>query len=573
MIGALVYLQVTSLKNTAKSRVQRLKNPRYLFAALVGAVYFLILFFGRRSGIPGGPRPDWVELFGGFALFVAVVVAWILPSSRAALAFSEAEVAHLFPAPVRRRTLIHYKLIKSQLTILASTALIALVSHRWAFLAGSMWLHAAGWWLICSLYNLHLIGASFARERLQLAGLSVFRRRVVVLAAVGLVAGTTLFFYRNRPPDPTGNDLADIWALGAYVSRILGTAPVSWLLVPFRIVVRPMVATDLGAFAVAVWPVVLFLVAHYVWVVRSDVAFEEASVALAQKRADEAASRHGPGGKLKKRRKDPFVLLPTGMPSMAFLWKGLLGAGPFYYPQYWFVAGGVLCLGEILLGRNPLYRPLVGTLLAFCTAVGLYGLIFGPILARRGLAGLLQRIDVAKIYPVRGWQIVLGELLCPVVIFCMFEWIVLSLLLLAVLFLKTGTDISAAMVLAAWLCSWLVLVPVSALLFALNFTGALYFPAWVSSATHSEGGFEKVGHRLLFFVGYMVVLAVALLPAALFASVPVGIFMVVGLPVMAVVTGSLTASAILVVELGVAIMWLGKRFEQFDLSVELGHNS
>src|SRR5262245_35162357 len=98
MIGALVYLQLTSLKNSLKARVQRLRNPRYLFAALVGVAYFYFFLFRSNGHKPvpmPGPAmpatavvgPALLEVFGGCALFVAIVLVWILPKGRAALAF------------------------------------------------------------------------------------------------------------------------------------------------------------------------------------------------------------------------------------------------------------------------------------------------------------------------------------------------------------------------------------------------------------------------------------------------------------------------------------------------------
>ena len=49
-------------------------------------------------------------------------------------AFTEAEVAFLFPAPVPRQVLVHFKLLKSQLRILFSALLFALLSLRFRFL-------------------------------------------------------------------------------------------------------------------------------------------------------------------------------------------------------------------------------------------------------------------------------------------------------------------------------------------------------------------------------------------------------------------------------------------------------
>ena len=54
----------------------------------------------------------------------------LTPNERAALTFTEAEVAFLFPAPVSRRTLIHFKLLKSQLGILFATLIFSLLTNR-----------------------------------------------------------------------------------------------------------------------------------------------------------------------------------------------------------------------------------------------------------------------------------------------------------------------------------------------------------------------------------------------------------------------------------------------------------
>ena len=77
--------------------------------------------------------PDNQVLFesvGALALFIILLLAWIIPHQRAALTFTEAEVAFLFPAPISRRTLIHFKLLRSQTAILFTTLLLTLVTNR-----------------------------------------------------------------------------------------------------------------------------------------------------------------------------------------------------------------------------------------------------------------------------------------------------------------------------------------------------------------------------------------------------------------------------------------------------------
>lgn len=585
MIRALVYLQLTSLRNVLLGRFKRLRNPRYFLAALVGAAYFYLIFFRTGSSRPHGvrsmppfpagsvPSADWLEPLGALVLFVAVVLTWILPNSRAALAFTEAEVAFLFPAPVPRKTLVHFKLIKSQFGILLSSVILTLISNRWTFLGGSVWIHAVGWWLIFSVYNLHLVGASFARERLLGFGVDATRRRLIACGLLVLLGAVTWFFMGRALTLPSEGDVQDVPSLVKYFETVLASPPLSWVLVPFRWVVRPFLATNLAGLLSTVWPVLLLVFGHYIWVVLSEVAFEEASVALAQKRAERVAALragHWSTQAPAKKRREPFALASQGFPSVAFLWKSLIAAGPVYYPKYWFVAGGVFFAVFHWFFRSPVYAPLVKAIGVFLGVISVYGLLFGPVLARRGLALMLERIDLLKGYPLRGWQVVFGELLCPVVILCTFEWVVLGLLGLALALSSKGHGLTSSVLGSGLMSAGLLITPLAGMLFALNYAGALYFPAWMSATTQHGAGIEKVGQRLIFFVGYLIVLVLAMLPSLLFGAVP---FLLIHLYLdglaLAILLGSVTACAVLVGEFAVVIWWLGRRFERFDLSVEL----
>jgi len=57
MIGALVYLQLTSLRNALSQRLRRLRQPRYLVGAIVGLAYFYFFFF--RHFFAGHRRWPW----------------------------------------------------------------------------------------------------------------------------------------------------------------------------------------------------------------------------------------------------------------------------------------------------------------------------------------------------------------------------------------------------------------------------------------------------------------------------------------------------------------------------------
>ena len=121
-----------------------------------------------------------------------------------------------------------------------------------------------------------------------------------------------------------------------YVGSLLSTEALSWLLLPARWVVEPLLATDSRSFLFALGPALLVYAAHYAWVLRSEVAFEEASIAKAQKRAARvSAMRAGNwrfGNAERKAQSAPFALSKASRPELAFLWKNLLSSAAYLRP-------------------------------------------------------------------------------------------------------------------------------------------------------------------------------------------------------------------------------------------------
>jgi ABC-2 type transport system permease protein len=78
-----------------------------------------------------------------------------------------------------------------------------------------------------------------------------------------------------------------------------------------------------------------------------------------------------------------------------------------------------------------------------------------------------------------------------------------------------------------------------------------------------------MGQQILYAVGLSLTMVVALLPASLVAAVVFFIALWVIGPIGAGALGLLAVLVCLGTEIALAILWLGKRFEHFDLSVEL----
>lgn len=577
MISALAYLQYQSFLNRTTYRFKRLKQPKYLIGAAFGFVYLYFYFY---RFLFGGGRQPWsgtlsspvnllaFQHLGALVLLVIVFVAWLFPNQRAALVFTEAEVAFLFPAPITRRALIQYKLLRSQIRIFFTTFLIVLFTHR----SGHPWFRAAGWWLVLSTLNLHFLGSSFARTMLLDRGVSTRTRRwVVVILAVAIVVGALVWVKRTIP----ALDFATVhgWDdIRDYILRVLGAGPMFYVLTPFRLVLRPYFAQDATSFLLALAPALLVLAAHYAWVVSSDTAFEEASVEASQKAAERMARARAGNwqmarGKL-KRKGAPFALRPVGPAPVALLWKNLISVGQAFTLRLLLrLAIIAVVLSAFAMSQTHErggWLPVIGSLSAILV---FWSLLIGPRMLRQDLRQDLLLADVLKTFPMRGWQIVLGELLAPVAVLAAFQW--LLLIVAAGFLLHVGTG-AGPWVLSTAVAAAMVLPTVDLVLVLTLNAAVLLFPAWMQIGKDAPRGIEATGQRVIFLVIQWLVLLVALLPAAVaFLIIYIPLDMAFS-PAAAIPLSSLAAALVVAGESALGIMLLGRVFERFDLSKELG---
>jgi len=586
VISAFFYLQATTLKNRLVQRIKRLKQPKYLFGAIAGAFYFYFFFFRKVIGgvfsgqhAPAAPTlpvelAPYLTSFGALLIFVVIAISWVLPSGRAALQFTEAEVAFLFPAPITRKRLIHFKLLRSQITILISTFFLSLIFRRASYLGGSPLMHAVGWWVILSTLSLHFIAASFARERLLSLGVHTNRRRAIALTALTALVCGSVWWLRSHVAPPSTADFNNAETLIRYFGNVLQSPPVGWILAPFALIVRPYFAGDLSSFSLVIGPALAVMALHYLWVVRADVSFEEASIDHARKQAEQvAAIRSGewprrpdrPG----KARPAPFALKPQGNIPMAFLWKNLVAMGPFFRIRTWLLFATLILGFHVWARTTHLSREVYGAVAACSLGFGAWLLVVGPMFMRQNVRLMVTHFDLLKSYPLRGWQVVLGSLTSPIVILAAIEW--LLLMLGTPVFGISGRAVAIAPALFAFgvLGIALILPPLTGMMLSIPFAATLYFPAWVENSAGRGGGIEMMGQRLIFFAGYVVVLLVALLPAVLCGGLAIfALAWLIG-KAAAIVIGAIVGSIILSAEFVATVWWLGERFEHFDLSREL----
>jgi ABC-2 type transport system permease protein len=589
MISALLYLRGMSAKNWVLQRITRLRQPKYLVGAVVGVAYFWFFFF-RRVFVPVGPAgvmpagvPTEFQAVPLFFIFVPVVVitvirlvgAWVAPTNKPGLAFTEAEVAFLFPAPMTRRMLVNYKLLSAQVTILLSSAFVALISNRWQILGGNAITHAIGWWVIFSTLSLHTTGAAFTVARLIAGGVSKLTRQIVVTGIIILIIAVTAYTIWRTAPPPTEAQMENPLRLLPYFAGLTNLGALRWVALPFKIVLGPFLAPNWPEFFQALGPALLVLVAHYIWVMRAETSFEEASIALAEKRtATLAAMREGKfrfGSAPIKARRGPFRLASAGgRPEIAFLWKNLLSTRPYFNPRVFLTVALLIIVGHSWLANGTeSQRAILGVVGPLSLLLGGYTLVLGPQFARQDLRSDLGNADLLKTYPLRGWQVVLGELLTPVAILSGILW--LALLTAALCLGSTrshsvwltpefrGTAALCLAVVAPLFCLLQLMVPNAA---------TLLFPSWAQTTRTRERGIDVMGQRIIFVLGQLLVILVALLPVVLFAT----LLWFAAHWIMGEAASTAVATAgvlgVLAVEVSLGLMWLGRRFERLDLSSE-----
>lgn len=569
MISALLFLQIHSVKNRLLLRIRRMKQPKYLFGAIVGGLYFYSVFFRNVAfaRYSNGSQPSFSSEFepvAALVFFVILFLGWLLPHERAALTFSEAEIAFLFPAPVSRNGLIHFKLLRSQFTVLFSTIFLAFLSRR----SGNFAIRALGWWTILSTMNLHFIGASFARTMLLDRGITNARRRVIVMLVVGALAAGVFWWCKHAIPAPSAKDLASLSSLGYFFRHAVQSGPLPYLLAPFQMIVHPFFTNTLPDFALAMIPALMLMAAHYLWVMWSNVSFEEASINKSQKVAERVASiRSGKARSIPtKKKRAPFRLAPIGNPAVAIMWKNLMGVSG---GMSWRFLIPVMIFGFIFMsnGRHGDWLSLIGMLLVMFFVISL---VLGAQFVRQDFRHDLPMMDVLKTFPMAAWQIVLGELLASVVVLTAVQWIVL-LVAVAVLeqgFGLYGVGIGSRMVFAASLA---VLCPMlNTISLLIPNAAVLMFPGWFQHGKDGPPqGIEAMGQRLIFSIGQFLVFGLSLVPAgAVFAGVFFLLTTVGVMTIIAVLLSSIVAAAVLGGEAALGVMLLAKLFRKYDVSSE-----
>jgi len=566
MFRTFLYVTRCSMTNRLRRRVQRLREPRYLIGLIVGAAYMYLMFFRRGLRGPRGTAgvsmlaqmAGPIQLIGSVVLLAGAAIAWVVPGAGTPITFSRAEVQFFFTAPVTRRELLHYKLLRSQIAILFSSALTTLVM-RPGTLVGS-WMFLVGLWVVLMGLRLHLMGVALTRSSLARHGRSAIVRQwlplAIVIGAVGAVAAQVAANW------PALAAMPSVEAAFADVQRLSLTGAAGIVLWPFRALVQlPLSMTPLEFVARA--PVALGLVAlNYVWVLRADAAFEEASADHAERAArDRKAPRA-----VVRAAAAPFRLAPDGPAETAILWKNLILLGRYVSLRTLLRVLPLIVLAGIALQGGS--RSIGALIAAISLPLAAMAVVMGPQMMRNDLRQDLAHLALLKTWPVRGATIVRGQVLAPAVVVTAITWL---LLLAAAIFggeLRSRGAGSGEMLrhFASYLAAAAVLAPALIVVQTIVQNGlAVLFPAWVAVGASRARGIDAMGQRLLLMGASLLTLALAILPGAIVGGgVALGVYALTG--TLLIVLPALLTAVVVCAECWAATELLGRVLDRTDVT-------
>ena len=565
MTSAFVYLVACSFRNRVRSQLRRLRQPRYLAGLVVGLLYLYLIFLrpGSRSGQPaiGSSFMEFpaaaMQAAMSVVLFIAVAAAWLVPTKRGAIDFTRSEVQFLFTAPVTRRQLIHYKLLRGQLGALLSSGIFMLLMRPGDGLTALRVM--LGLWITLGLVNLHLIGVGLSRASLVEHGASGRRRfgipALVVAGSVATLLWVVASNWAMLESLESGRELF------RELVRLATTGVAGVILWPFRSAVALTLAASPGEFGWAFGVVAALFVLNYAWVVRSDTAFEEASAEIAEKRVRDPM---GARPKVAKRLKAPFHLAPRGRIETAILWKNLI-----LVSRYVSVATLARLLPLVIIfgvAFSQSSRAGLAEMMGFFSVTIIVMLVLmGPMLARNDLRQDLSNLAVLKTWPVSGRTLLRGEVLAPTVLLSVAALILIvaAASLLTPTLMKAGVSWSDQL---GYIVSAILVAPTLILgQVVLQNAIAVLLPAWAGLGSSRSRGIDAMGQRILLTFGTFVGLMIGLIPAALIAG-GVGVTLYAMTDRVMIVIPALASAVVVLAECWVATELLGLVLDRTDVS-------
>jgi hypothetical protein len=523
-----------------------LRQPKYLAGTVVGACWMTFLFARPllRSNAPvhfvgvidfAEDLTPTVHRLAGLALTVLLALPWLLPWGRLGLPFREAELTLLLQAPLSRRQVIHYGLLKSSLGVVISALLVTLLlgaggplDRVRAFLGALMLFF---FWDLNSKWR-----ALFLLRQREVSWVTALVRRAGVTLGIGALL-VSLGASAMRLAQVAFEQLRGAGEPEAVVERL---AAVPWppllsaLTAPARWLARPALAQGWGTFAVAALPALALIAVQRELVLRCPARFEESALAQARSRDTwRSRNRRSPGPSSWGRRLRTFPLPAAGEPAVAVLWKNVMRVSrvPLVH------AAAVVVALLVLLAVVPALLGLDEVIYGITIVLGLISSAAIPMLGgtswKNDLRSELAHIELVRTWPVPARRFVTAQVASPALLAFLTSCACLGLALSGFLgsrFRAALLDVpsridpggpTVPLLGSGSGTALLVLLGVLPLLAGATFVSSamqnlmvLVAPAWMAQGPDANRGVAAFGQRLVVAMGVFLGFALALVPSA-----------------------------------------------------------
>lgn len=496
-------------------------------------------FVGSLQSAPSvlsGPFATAQDDLISLGLFAATTCIVLFSSGEASVYFTASEVAYLFPAPVTRKQLLTYKLIKSLMGIIGISVFIMLLSMS---RIQSSLSRLIGTVLTISFLQLVTMNVAFLRQILE-HKVHLWIRRVL-----GTGLGLLVLIAVNQMMQSAA--MGD-WA--AVMKTIHGSTVGRCLLAPFSVFTSMLRATDLNSFFIAVAIVLVIDASLLILAFRLDALSLEAAFAISEKVTAKLKLVQSKGvwqafgtptSAVAKRR---VVQLPFWAGVGPVVWQRMTTTFRASTQLFWMLGAAVLVAAGIVYavaksGPGAAVAPFFG--------VGAMG--YMSLLVCLTLQNDIERVGFLKSLPLRTVSIVIGEMLGFVVLLS-----VTQLLFMAGIMYFFPQQF-------LWvLCGMALTFPLNFLLFGVDKLVFYIYPTRLAKG--APGDFQNSGKQMIFIALKMSILGACLLVMGL-STLPAALLL--HSPVAAV--GSF--AVVLLLECVAVVPLLSIAFDRFDPGVTM----
>ena len=473
-------------------------------------------------------------------LFAFTFYTLVFSTGEATVYFTASEAAFLFPAPITRKQLLAYLLLKSLLGIAGVSLFFGVFTSPRFAMAIPRWLAVI---MTLSFLQLLTMNVSFLRQILE-EKLSFVIRRLL-----GLVFSILVFVaVAQTVQSVNGNDF------DAYLKVFKESTAGKLMLAPFFVFVRALTAPDWQTFIP--YAAILFAVdlALLLLAFRLDALSLESALAISEKMTERLKRVQSKGAWHAFESKRDSSIAQRKIAQLPY-WGGI---GPVLWQRMtttfrsssrilWVLAGAVAFAAGLVFMIARSGSDHGRTIVA--PFVGMGAMAYMSFLICLSLQNEIERVGYLKSLPIRPISVVIGDMIGFPILLSVIQSLFIAVL--ACCFTNV----------APWLlCGALLVFPLNLLLFGIDKLVFYIYPTRLAKG--APGDFQNSGKQMIFMTLKMLMLGAAAFVVAI-AALPGALAL--QSPIVAVAC----AGFVLVIECGALVPLLIIAYDRFDPSTTI----